>query len=402
MSARPAQALAPVSPLAWALLQALAEEGGDGGGDGCAAVSLPRLGKRLGQGVSVLMRQLSLMGDAVIGSMPGPGWVQVREEGGRWTARLTAAGRTFVAAQAAEAAGEAPAPDAEDDADAAPSLAPLARHTVRVFGEAGLPSEGVERDDILATEIPVALVFNGISHAVMMATPEALDDFALGFALSEGILDRADDCRGISVHAADGSVAQLPPGVPGVEVHLEISTRCFERLRHRRRSMAGRTGCGVCGVESFAALDLAPERLPARDWIERVDLALVLQAFSQLGARQVHNARAGALHAAAWSGLDGQLAAVCEDVGRHNALDKLIGHLARAGRLGEPGFVLMSSRGSHELVRKCARVGWSALATISAPTATGVQVAELAGLRLWGLCRAPRGVLYVPGALPQH
>ncbi len=401
MSAQPAQAPVPVPPLAWALLQALAEEGVDGGGDD-AAVSLPRLGKRLGQGVSVLMRQLSLMGDAVIGGMPGPGWVQVREEGGRWTAQLTEAGRAFVAAQAAEADGEAPAPDAEDDADAAPSLAPLARHTVRVFGEAGLPPEGVERDDILATEIPVALVFNGISHAVMMATPEALDDFALGFALSEGILDRAEDCRGISVHAADGSAAQLPPGVPGVEVHLDISTRCFERLRHRRRSMAGRTGCGVCGVESFAALDLAPERLPARDWIERVDLALVLQAFSQLGARQVHNAQAGALHAAVWAGLDGQLAAVCEDVGRHNALDKLIGHLARAGRLGEPGFVLMSSRGSHELVRKCARVGLSALATISAPTATGVQVAELAGLRLWGLCRAPRGVLYAPGALPQR
>lgn len=401
MSAQPAQAPVPVSPLAWALLQALAEEGVDGGGDD-VAVSLPRLGKRLGQGVSVLMRQLSLMGEAVIGGMPGPGWVQVREEGGRWTARLTEAGRAFVAAQAAEAAREAPAPDAADDADAAPSLAPLARHTVRVFGEAGLPPEGAERDDILATEIPVALVFNGISHAVMMATPEALDDFALGFALSEGILDRAEDCRGISVHAADGSAAQLPPGVPGVEVHLDISTRCFERLRHRRRSMAGRTGCGVCGVESFAALDLAPERLPARDWIERVDLALVLQAFSQLGARQLHNAQAGALHAAAWAGLDGQLAAVCEDVGRHNALDKLIGHLAGAGRLGEPGFVLMSSRGSHELVRKCARVGLGALATISAPTATGVQVAELAGLRLWGLCRAPRGVLYAPGALPQR
>lgn len=393
MSAQPSQARVAVSPLAWALLQALAEEGGG------AAVSLPRLGKRLGQGVSVLMRQLSLMGDAVIGGMPGPGWVQVREEGGRWTARLTGAGSAFVEGQAAEAAGEVLQPAAHANADAAPSLAPLARHTVRLFGEAGLPPEGVERDDILATEIPIALVFNGISHAVMMATPEALDDFALGFALSEGILDRAEDCRGISVHAAESSVAQLPPGVPGVEVHLEISPRCFERLRHRRRSMAGRTGCGVCGVESFVALDLAPERLPARDWIERVDLALVLQAFSQLGARQVHNAQAGALHAAAWAGLDGQLTAVCEDVGRHNALDKLIGRLARAGRLDEPGFVLMSSRGSHELVRKCARVGLSSLATISAPTATGVQVAALAGLRLWGLCRAPRGVLYAPGAL---
>ncbi len=405
MSARPASNSPVLSPLAWDLLQALAEEG-----EGGEAVSLPRLGKRLGQGASVLMRQLSLMGDAVIGGTPGPGWVRVAEEGGRWTAQLTGAGAAFVAAQAAgqgtSADGEGEGDgDEEDDGggDAAgsgaePPLSPLARHTVRVFGEAGLPPEGAERSDVLATEIPVALVFNGISHAVMMATPESLGDFALGFALSEGILDRAEDCRGIGLRRADGSAAQLPPGVPGVEVHLEISTRCMERLRHRRRSMAGRTGCGVCGVESFAALDLAPERLPARDWIGRVDLPLVLQAFSQLGAWQLHNAQAGALHAAGWAGLDGRLVTVCEDVGRHNALDKLIGRLARMGRLGAPGVVLLSSRGSHELVRKCARVGLSALATISAPTATGVQVAELAGLRLWGLCRAPRGVLYAPGA----
>lgn len=285
-------------------------------------------------------------------------------------------------------------PDFGEGPDA---LSALARRPVRVFGEAGAPGAGSLREDTLAAETPVALVFNGVSHAVMMASPENLEDFALGFALSEGILDRADDCRGTSLRLADAGVAQLPPGVDGVEVHLEISTRSFERLKDRRRSMAGRTGCGVCGVESFASLDLAPTRLPQRDWLAQVDLPTVLHALGQLREQQPHNALSGSLHAAGWALLDGTLVQVCEDVGRHNALDKLIGGLARAGRLGEPGFVVLSSRGSHELVRKCARVGLSALATISAPTAMGVQVAELAGLRLWGLCRAPRGVLYASG-----
>ncbi|WP_257884684.1 formate dehydrogenase accessory sulfurtransferase FdhD [Variovorax sp. RO1] len=277
------------------------------------------------------------------------------------------------------------------------SLPPLARHAVHVFGERGLAPEGVVRDDTLAAEVPVALVFNGVSHAVMMATPQDLEAFALGFALSEGILDSAADCRGIEVQVVDASDAGLPEGMPGIEVQLDIATRSFERLKDRRRSLAGRTGCGVCGVESFAGLDLSPQRVPPRDWIERIDLATVLRAFAAMSPRQVLNAEAGAIHAAAWATVDGELTDLMEDVGRHNALDKLLGKLARANRLDEPGFVLMSSRGSHELVRKCARLGIAAMATISAPTAMGVRMAELSGLRFWGLCRAPRGVLYADG-----
>ncbi|WP_447777456.1 formate dehydrogenase accessory sulfurtransferase FdhD [Variovorax boronicumulans] len=277
------------------------------------------------------------------------------------------------------------------------SLPPLARHAVHVFGERGLAPEGVVRDDTLAAEVPVALVFNGVSHAVMMATPQDLEAFALGFALSEGILDSAADCRGIDVQVIDASDAGLPEGMPGIEVQLDIATRSFERLKDRRRSLAGRTGCGVCGVESFAGLDLSPQRVPPRDWIERIDLAAVLRAFAAMSPRQVLNAEAGAIHAAAWATVDGELTDLMEDVGRHNALDKLLGKLARANRLDEPGFVLMSSRGSHELVRKCARLGIAAMATISAPTAMGVRMAELSGLRFWGLCRAPRGVLYADG-----
>lgn len=275
------------------------------------------------------------------------------------------------------------------------TLPSLIRQPVRIHGTAGAV---VAQELTLASEVPVALVFNGVSHAVMMATPQDLDAFALGFALSEGILDHARDCRGTEVRVVSAADAGLPEGMPGIEVHLDISTRSFERLKGRRRSMAGRTGCGVCGVESFAALDLVSAPLPPHDWTGRVDQATVLRAIDTLPARQLLNAEAGAIHAAAWATLDGELQAVHEDVGRHNALDKLIGTLAKEGRLGAPGFVVLSSRGSHELVRKCARVGIAALATISAPTAMGVRVAEMAGVRLWGLCRSPRAILYAPGA----
>ncbi len=273
-------------------------------------------------------------------------------------------------------------------------IPPLAHLPVQVFGEAGLSPEGQLREDTLAAEVPVALVFNGISHAVMMATPQGIEDFALGFALSEGILDAAADCRGIEATALDAATAGLPEGMPGIEVQLEISPRAFERLKGRRRSLAGRTGCGVCGVESFAALDLSPPQVPAHPWAAQIDLPVVLKAVDGLRAQQALNARAGALHAAGWSGIDGTLTDVLEDVGRHNALDKLLGRLARTGRLGQPGFVVMTSRGSHELVRKCAQLGVPALATVSAPTAMGVQMARLCGMALWGLVRPPRALRY--------
>lgn len=258
----------------------------------------------------------------------------------------------------------------------------------------------VTQERVLANEVPIALVFNGISHAVMMGTPLDLEDFAIGFALSEGIIDHASDCYGVEVRPVAAAAAGLPPGMDGMEVQLDIASRCFARLKDHRRSISGRTGCGVCGVESFAALDLSFDALPARDWVTRVDLPTVLAAIHQLPALQVLNAQAGAIHAAGWATLDGQVHDVIEDVGRHNALDKLLGRLARTDRLAQPGFVVLSSRGSHELVRKCAKLGIGALATISAPTAMGVQMAQLTGLRFWGLCRPPQAVLYAPGGIP--
>lgn len=279
----------------------------------------------------------------------------------------------------------------------APPTAVPALHTQAVqlhHAERGV----LNQDRMLANEVPIALVFNGIAHAVMMGTPLDLEDFAIGFALSEGIIDSATDCYGVDVQPVAAAAAGLPAGMDGMEVQLEIASRCFARLKDHRRSMSGRTGCGVCGVESFAALDLSFDALPARDWVARVDLPTVLQAIANLPPRQVLNAQAGAIHAAGWATLDGQVHEVLEDVGRHNALDKLLGRLARTGRLSAPGFVVLSSRGSHELVRKCAKLGVGALATISAPTAMGVRMAELTGLRFWGLCRPPQAMLYAPGA----
>ncbi|MEG0044682.1 MAG: formate dehydrogenase accessory sulfurtransferase FdhD [Comamonas sp.] len=276
---------------------------------------------------------------------------------------------------------------------AATCIEPLQKQAVTFFNA----GQAEPQERVLAAEVPIALVFNGISHAVMMGSPGDVEDFALGFALTEGIIDSAADCYSIEAQPVSATAAGLPEGMDGLEVQLDIASRCFARLKDKRRSITGRTGCGVCGVESFAALDLSFDALPVHDWLARVDAATVLKAIDALPPHQILNAEAGAIHAAGWATLDGEITGVLEDVGRHNALDKLIGRLARTGRLGEPGFVVLSSRGSHELVRKCAKVGIAALATISAPTAMGVRMAELTGLRFWGLCRPPKAVLYASG-----
>ena len=300
-----------------------------------------------------------------------------------------------------------PGGDAADAADAADgadleALAVLEWHQVTVTGEASGSVAGAKRLDTLAAEVPVALVFNGVSHAVMMATPQNLNAFALGFALSEGIVDSASEVRGMDVVYVAAEKAGLPAGIDAVEVRLEVSSRSFERLKHQRRQMSGRTGCGVCGVESLMALDLHIEPLLSQPWITRVDRDVVLRAINALPNWQRLHAACGAMHAAGWVSLQhstGEITHVMEDIGRHNALDKLLGTLAQAGRLNDPGFVIMSSRASHELVRKCARVGIKALATVSAPTAMGVRIADAAGLRLWGLCRPPKAILYTTGNL---
>ena len=158
----------------------------------------------------------------------------------------------------------------------------------------------IDADDWVAEEVPVALVFNGISHAVMMATPQDLAEFAIGFALSEGVVEHARECREVEVQ-------QHGSGTPdeSCAVHIDIPPRHFMRLKERRRALVGRTGCGVCGIDSLAALDLHPAPIAAAPWRAQLDAATVLRPFETLSQRQSLNARAGSLHAAGWATPEG-------------------------------------------------------------------------------------------------
>ncbi len=276
------------------------------------------------------------------------------------------------------------------DADGAPAPAvQTPRAAVRVTA-AGGREIGAET---LAEEVPVALVYNGISHAVMLATPQDLEDFALGFSLSEGIIDSPDDLLDSELVVSDLSASTVLAGVPerGLSLELKVTLRCFMRLKERRRTLAGRTGCGLCGTESLAEA-VRPVRGQAA--AVRVDAAALARAMAELPRHQVLQHTTGATHAAAWCAPDGAVRWVREDVGRHNALDKLIGSIAAAGVDRADGFVAVTSRASYEMVHKTASAGIGLLAAVSAPTALAVRTAEAAGLVLAGFVRGGRAVVY--------
>ena len=235
--------------------------------------------------------------------------------------------------------------------------------------------------DEVIEEVPVALVYNGISHAVLLATPSELDDLALGFSLSEGIL------------AARGELydSEQQPHPRGIELRLQIASERFAALKERRRNLAGRTGCGLCGLESLDALARPVTPLPPG---EPVPTAAIGRGLAELPGWQRLRHITGAVHAAAWIDRDGHIHALREDVGRHNALDKLLGHLARTGQATEDGFVLVSSRASYEMVQKVAAVGIRTLVAVSAPTALAIRLASDTGVTLAGFARDTRLVVY--------
>jgi FdhD protein len=243
------------------------------------------------------------------------------------------------------------------------------------------PSSAHEADDCLIEETPVALVYNGISHAVMLATPNDLEDFAYGFSLTEGIVARRQDIYGLDI---------VPVG-NGVELRIELAAERFAQLRHRRRTLAGRTGCGLCGVDSLAAALRPVAKLEHRFALSRGALT---RALAELKQDQALHRLTGGAHAAAWVAASGQIQLVREDVGRHNALDKLIGAQLRWGSDPRAGFVLVTSRASYEMVHKTAAAGIGCLVAVSAPTAHAVRLAEDAGVTLIGFARAQRCTAY--------
>jgi FdhD protein len=236
----------------------------------------------------------------------------------------------------------------------------------------------------VAREVPVAFEYNGISHAVMLATPADLDDFAIGFSFSEGIASPSQ-FRSVEVHdSADG-----------ITLQIEIAPAAFVQLKARRRTLAGRTGCGICGAESLGQVlrplpDLSPQRL-------RITPAALARACDGLHAMQPLQRATGAAHSAVWCTPDGTIVCAREDVGRHNALDKLIGAMIRDGIDAGDGFALVTSRASVEMVQKSATAGIAVLAAVSAPTALAVRVAETCGQTLVGFARGVRFNAYSRG-----
>jgi len=256
----------------------------------------------------------------------------------------------------------------------ADSLPPIARRAraQRLAAGAAAFAEAVR---VLPEETPVALSFNGVTHAVMLASPADLEDFATGFALSEGIV------------AATGEILDLEivTQPDGIEIAMRLTARRFAALSERRRSLAGPTGCGLCGVDSLAQANRQPQSVDSDFTISEQAIRTGLRALPQA---QALNERTGAAHAAAWIDAAGRLVALREDVGRHNALDKLIGALARTRNYFAAGAALLTSRCSVELVMKAASVGMPVLVAVSAPTARAVALAQDCNLTLVALARA--------------
>ena len=226
----------------------------------------------------------------------------------------------------------------------------------------------------IPSEVPVNLVYGGIPFAVMMTTPAELEDFAVGFSLTEGVIQKPDDIRGI----------RIEPEENGLRLSIELTPNRLHEHLARKRALSGRTGCGLCGIDDLDALRqaLAPEgSAPV------IALSAIRSALLGLEQNQALNELTHAVHAAAWADLNGTIRCVREDVGRHNALDKLIGALCRTGTERDDGFVLVTSRCSFELVEKVAAFGARTLVAISAPTSLALERAQRLDITLIGIAR---------------
>ncbi len=234
-------------------------------------------------------------------------------------------------------------------------------------------------------ETPVAFVYNRRNYAVMLASPSDMEDFAIGFSLTERVVDAPEEIAEIDIHQSER----------GIELHMKIDAARLERLdiRQQRRNLIGRAGCGVCGLENA---EVFFETLPKVGKEKtKIDQAALSRAFEAFRNFQPLNAGTKTVHGAAWVGLGGEIGLVREDIGRHNALDKLLGALAGSGAPMDDGFVLMSSRCSYEIIEKAARCGVRAVACVSGPTAFAIRKAAEANIALY--CRNESGAVEVLG-----
>ena len=251
-------------------------------------------------------------------------------------------------------------------------MIPTARRvaaTAFVYGRAP-----AARELAVPVETPVEMAYGGVPFAVMMLTPADLEDFAVGFSLTEGTIASARDVRDVRVETSEA----------GIRVEITLAPDRMSRHLARRRAISGRTGCGICGVEDLASLNV--EGRPPVRRIE-VPLDVVARAVEGLEAGQALNRETRSVHAAAWAGLDGRIVAIREDVGRHNALDKLVGHLVREGVDPSSGFAVITSRCSFEMVDKAAAFGAGTLVAVSGPTSLALDRAERLGMTLLGIAR---------------
>ncbi len=270
-----------------------------------------------------------------------------------------------------------------NDRHSAPAGATVVRRPVRRLGLATPGDSDLSRD--LAIEAPVSVEVNGIGYAVMMATPADLHDYALGFALAEGLVDRAEQLDKVDARPIEG----------GWALRLWLSPERAEHALERARRRVGESSCGLCGIENIEEVLRPLPPVTARLTVGRAAIAAALAA---LGDHQPLGRSTGAVHAAAFCAPGGGILCVREDVGRHNALDKLIGALARANIAPATGFILLSARCSYELVEKTVRAGCPVLVTISAPTSLAAERAAAAGLTLVALARTDAALL-INGAI---
>jgi FdhD protein len=242
-------------------------------------------------------------------------------------------------------------------------------------------SEHTQQQDYIAEEVPISLVYNGVPHVVMLATPTNLEEFALGFSITEGIINDPQALLTVKVYQR----------VNGIEVHCKIPEQCFIGLAEKGRNLTGRTGCGLCGASTLQQAIRDPKPVTGGLSLSAAEL---LSALVDIKRYQQLNQLTGSVHAAAWVVPGEGLVTLREDVGRHNALDKLIGSLVHSHKDLRTGFVIITSRASYEMVQKAASVGITLLAAISAPTGLAIRLADSAGLTLIGFARDDQHVVY--------